>query len=137
MSITFTAQKAGNGTTPPVFGEEANFSNANAATILTLLGYVDQARTDGTFLGCPILPDAFGDADADDFLGRVVMARALADTAADDVNGTPTFTEGAPGTGGPSITHFGRPPGYIAERLADLESVAADAKRLGGVVAWG
>lgn len=95
-----------------------NVSNANATTLLDLLGIEHDP--------C----DLFGDLPADGFLGRVLIAQALAGTAADDEGGVPAVRYG-------NTIECGRRPGYLAERLAELHEVASWAKAHGGVVAWG
>src|SRR5687767_8148484 len=58
-----------------------------------------------------------GDTAAEDFLGRVLLAQALLDVATDDEHGRLPSTEA-------NWTTCGRRPGYLADRLADLHTVA-------------
>lgn len=135
MSITFTAQwKTANGTQ---FGAEIGLNAGNAATVLGLLGYPEQAGTQETSLGIGSLPDAFGQLDGGLFLGRVLVARGLLDAAADDEGGLPGTAEGGAGTGQARFTDLGREPARLEELLGELETVARDADAHGGVVAWG
>ncbi|MFE6714043.1 hypothetical protein [Streptomyces sp. NPDC057695] len=101
MSVTFFADAA---------VEEVNMANANAARVLDVLGYDELA----------------GDAEADDFLGRVLVALALvpADT------GRPPTAEGR-------FVDCGRRAGYVLERLEDLRVLAEEARASGLPVYWG
>lgn len=107
MSITFTPTGIHN-------GPQVNVSNTNAVLLLGLLGL-------------PADPD--GECPAEDFLGRVLVAQALQDTVCDDQRGTLSHTEGR-------VTWVGRRPGYIAERLADLHTLATWAVQHSGQVVW-
>lgn len=95
-------------------GPEVNFNNRNAATMLQLLGLPVEQEGE-----CP----------AEDFLGRVLTAQALAHTAVDDQHGLPAHIEGRWWEGG-------RRPGYIAERLTDLEHLAERAVSQHTDVSW-
>lgn len=136
MSVTFTAQwKTGDQTE---FGKEINIANGNAVVLLDLLGYGPQAEPDGEFFGVPLLPEAFGDASPENFLGRTLIARGLLDIATDDEHGKPwTDNGGGPGTGRALVIDCGRQPGYLAEKLSCLEEIARDAAVHSGIVAWG
>ncbi|WP_433329869.1 hypothetical protein [Spirillospora sp. CA-294931] len=93
MSITFTTTLG---------GPELNMANGNAADLMKLLGL-------------PV--EAWGEAPAEDLLGRILLTQALLDVATDDERGKPTVTDGR-------WTDWGRPPGYMAGRLAELQEVA-------------
>lgn len=107
MSITFQ--------TTHTHGPELNMANGNAAAILQLLG----------------LPaDPGGEATAEQMLGRILIAQALLDVATDDENGTPDVHDGR-------VIYCGRRPGYLAERLADLQEIATWAHQHHVPVVWG
>jgi hypothetical protein len=137
MSITFTAQWGTGDDTKS--GEEINLANGNAAAVLALLGYGEPAGSYEVLgIQFPVIPAAAGDAEPDDFIGRILIARGLLDIATDDEHGKPmTGNGGGPGTGRALIIDCGRHPGGLAERLSDLEAVARDAKTHGGIVTWG
>jgi hypothetical protein len=106
MSVTFTSA-AGSPT--------LNVANGNAAELFELLGL----EFDGDY----------GEATAEDFLGRVLIAQALVGVAFDDENGRPTFSEGLE-------TWCGRRPGYLAEKLAILHRIATWAVEHKAMVWW-
>ncbi|ROO82595.1 hypothetical protein EDD29_0076 [Actinocorallia herbida] len=99
--------------------EEVNLANGNAARVLHLLG-----------LPCGEW-EMGGEATAEDFLGRILIAQALLDVATDDEHGRPDVTDGR-------FFFGGQRPGYLADRLAELEEVATWATRHGeDVIYWG
>ncbi|CAM4379480.1 hypothetical protein [Nocardiopsis rhodophaea] len=95
---------------------QVNVNNANAATLLDLLGH------DTEFPG--------GVEPAPDFLGRVLTALALIDSATDDAHGRPPVTDGR-------MVYGGRSPGHLAMRLRDLHDLAVWAHNRRADVAWG
>lgn len=106
MSITITT----NG------GPTINMNNGNAAQILGLLGL----PFDGDW----------GEASAQDFLGRVLIAIALVDTASTDRHGTFDASNGR-------WVDCGRHPGYLAGRLAELHQLAEQAATNNTPITWG
>lgn len=94
---------------------ELNMANGNAAAVFDLLGL----EFDGDV----------GEAPAEDFLGRVVLAQALLDVTTDDENGRPGYADG-------NWTTCGRRPGYLADRLTQLDQIATWAREHDAVVAW-
>lgn len=107
MSITFAPTTAG--------GPEVNMANGNAAQVFDLLGL----HFDGDW----------GEAPAEDFLGRVLLAQGLLDVATDDERGLPGFREG-------NWIECGRRPGYMADRLAQLHEIATWAIEHYTAVGW-
>ncbi|MEV0135765.1 hypothetical protein AB0H83_45895 [Dactylosporangium sp. NPDC050688] len=104
MSVTFTTHE----------GPEVNLANGNAADILALLG----------------LPaEPYGEATAEDFLGRVLIATAMLDASTADADGRPEIIDGR-------WVQFERRPGYLAEKLALLHEVATWAHQHGTDVWW-
>lgn len=101
MSVTFFAGAA---------SEEVNMANANATRVLSVLGYDELA----------------GNAEADDFLGRVLVALALVPVDA----GRPATAEGR-------FVDCGRRVGYVQERLEELRELAEGARLRGLPVYWG
>ncbi|MFJ6354803.1 hypothetical protein ACIQKB_35770 [Streptomyces sp. NPDC092046] len=101
MSVTFFADAV---------SEEVNMANANAARVLGVLGYGELA----------------GDAEAEDFLGRVLVALALTPEDA----GRPATAEGR-------FVDCGRREGYVQERLEELRELAEDARARRLTVYWG
>jgi hypothetical protein len=118
MSITITAAIAQDGildlTTRPGV-PQVNMANGNAVALVDLLGL----DFDGDF----------GEAPAEDFLGRVLLAQALLDVTVDDEHGRPDVRDG-------NWITCGRRPGYLAERLAQLHEIATWAHEHDAVVAW-
>jgi hypothetical protein len=116
MSITFTTTHG---------GPELNVANGNAVDLLQLLG----------------LPaEAWGEAPAEDFLGRVLMAQALLDVATDDEHGRPEVFDEQGDLFGVTVGQViwcGRRPGYLAERLAELHQIAHWANQFSAEVQWG
>ncbi|MEU2454855.1 hypothetical protein ABZ605_32800 [Streptomyces sp. NPDC012765] len=101
MSVTFFVDSAGEG---------VNLANSNAARVLGVLGYDELA----------------GDAEADDFLGRVLVALALTPEDA----GRPATAEGR-------FVDCGRRVGYVQERLEELYELAEEARARGLTIYWG
>ncbi|MBV7674284.1 hypothetical protein STHAL_33090 [Streptomyces halstedii] len=101
MSVTFSAG---------LTGEPVNMNNANAAHVLSALGYYE----------------TYGAEDAGLFLGRVLLALALAPQDA-----------GRPAAGDGRYIDCGRPQGYTQERLMQLHGLAATAQASGRRVTWG
>jgi len=106
---------------------EVNVSNANARLLLEALGLPFE--------------DGSGSLDADDFLGRVLTALAVAPEDA----GVPVH-QMVPGEstifgpvveGGATFIDCGRRPGYLQERLLQLEEVATHSLLAGRKVSWG
>ncbi|MEW1639334.1 hypothetical protein AB0469_35430 [Streptomyces sp. NPDC093801] len=87
MSVTFFAD---------IESESVNMANSNAARVLEVLGFDELA----------------GDADAEDFLGRVLVALALAPVDA----GRPSTAEG-------NFIDCGRTAGYTQRRLDELREL--------------
>lgn len=106
MSITFT--------TPHRGGPGLNMASGNAADLLELLGLRGQW---------------VGEAPAEDILGRCLIAQALLGVATDDGHGRGDVTDGR-------IVSCGRPPGYLADRLAELREIATWAHHHHLPVVW-
>jgi hypothetical protein len=106
MSINFAAAVAG--------GPQVNLANGNAAQVFHLLGL----EFDGDF----------GEAPGQDFLGRVLLAQALLDASADQGE-IPAHQVGR-------VVEWGRRAGYLADKLADLRTVANWAVRQHAEVVW-
>lgn len=105
MSITFHT---------PLGGPELNVANGNAVDLFELLGL-------------PV--EEWGEAPAEDLLGRLLIAQALLDVASDDEHGRPDVTDGR-------HTFCGRRPGYLADRLAELQKIATWAHQHHVPVVW-
>ncbi|MFI8769585.1 hypothetical protein ACIGN6_32400 [Streptomyces sp. NPDC053792] len=101
MSVTFFVDSTGEG---------VNMANSNAARVLGVLGYGELA----------------GEAEADDFLGRVLVGLALTPVDA----GRPAAAEG-------NFIDCGRRAGYIQERLEELRGLAEEARARRLPVCWG
>ncbi|QBI56821.1 hypothetical protein [Streptomonospora litoralis] len=114
-------------------GPDLAVSNANAATLLRLLGLRPEQHADAPDavgpLGIVLHDELAGIAPAEDILGRVLTATALLDVATDDANGRPMVRDG-------NVIDCGRRPGYLAERLQQLAEVAAWARDHGAAVVW-
>ncbi|MER6830873.1 hypothetical protein ABT352_33105 [Streptosporangium sp. NPDC000563] len=108
MSITFSTSFRN--------GPEVNMANGNAARLLDLLGYDAQ--------------EGWGEAPAEDFLGRTLLAQGLLDITTDDEQGRPTVEDGR-------FIYCGTAPGYLAGRLTELREVAIWAYHHHTTVAWG
>ena len=119
MSITFTAatitQDGYSELTSRPDVPQVNMSNGNAADLFTLLGL--EYDGDG------------GETSAQDFLGRVLLAQALLDVTTDDAHGQPEIRDG-------NWTTCGRRPGYMAERLIQMQAIATWAINNNAIVAW-
>lgn len=102
------------------FGESVNCSNVNGRAILELLGYDTS--------------ELAGDDSPDEFLAKVRRAAMRVGNVSGSDDGKP-WTEGCSARG-VRWTDCGRRPGYFAERLPELEAVARQAKRHGGMVCW-
>lgn len=101
---------------------ELNVSSANAYALFDLLGLgPDESGADLGFDG--------GELPAADFLGRVLLAQAMI-AATNDEEGTPSFHDG-------NFIYSGRRPGYLAEKLAVLHTIATWAADRDATVAWG
>jgi hypothetical protein len=112
---------------------EVNVSNANAAALLEILGLRTDAEPEGEILGgLPVFGEMVGDCEGEKFLGRVLTARALLDARGD--GGTPATVKG--GTTSALIVDCGRAPGYLAERLGQLEDLATTAVAREQLVVW-
>lgn len=96
---------------------EVNVSNANASTLLDVLGIQVGERFEDRCCGM---------LDAEDFLGRVLVARAVNPVDA----GVPAVSEG-------NFIDCGRSEGYVDVRLEQLQVVAEFAVRAGLRVHWG
>lgn len=107
MSITFAPALVG--------GPTVNMANGNAAQVIDLLGLIDD--------------DGWGETTAEDLLGRVLLAQALLDVTFDDENGRRAVQER-------NWIDCGRQPGYLAERLAELQEIATWAHERNAVVVW-
>jgi hypothetical protein len=123
VSVDFMAQWPVPGEQWPEIGESVNCNNGRAAEILDLLGY------DSSW---PIA----GEDSPGEFTARVRRALMRAGNVAGADGGTPWTEDGGPGTGRARWVECGRRPGYFAERLPELEAVAAEAERHGGMVVW-
>jgi hypothetical protein len=97
---------------------DVNLANANAAAMIDALGVLDEARE---LVGC--LP-------GEEFAARVLFARVL---VGDDSGIRPT-EDRQPGRA--TMIDCGRRPGWWAETLTRLESLAQEAVRLGRDVVW-
>lgn len=97
---------------------DVNVANANACTLLDVLGYADNVAAG----------DLCGIANGEDFLGRVLMAQAvrLADA------GIPVCSLPSEGM---RLLAAGR-PGYVQDRLADLRTLAQVAAEWGHRITW-
>lgn len=104
MSITFT---------PVNGGPSVNLANGNARQVLDLLSF------DGDW----------GEAPAEDFLGRVLIALALLSFLTEDDEGQPLDDEHQWIDCGPG-------PGYLADRLTDLHDIAMWAADHRSAVMW-
>lgn len=115
MSVTFTAY---NPTTEEFVSDseelEVNVSNANAATLLEVLG-LDTI-------------ELMGAESAEGFLGRVLMASAVSPEDA----GIPAHVA----VGNPRWIEGGRRPGYIQERLEQLRTLAEFARSGQAQITW-
>lgn len=101
---------------------ELNVSNANAATLLDVLGIgvpsgEDEETAEDRYCGVMA---------AEDFLGRVLIAQALSPVDA-----------GVPATRSGNWVDGGRAEGYVNDRLDRLRTVASRAVELGVPVTWG
>jgi hypothetical protein len=123
VSVDFMAQWPVTGKKWPEIGETVNVHNGNASALLRLLGYSASWPLEG-------------EDDPAEFLARVRRAGMRAGNISGADGGTPPAVDGGPGTGRARWIDCGRRPGYFAERLPDLEKVARDAKRHGGMVVW-
>ncbi|WP_082921137.1 MULTISPECIES: hypothetical protein [unclassified Rhodococcus (in: high G+C Gram-positive bacteria)] len=92
---------------------DLNVSNANAATLLDVLGFSGECS---------------GACSAEDFLGRVLTAEALSPQDA----GVPAHQVGA----SPRVIDCGRRAGYIQERLEELRVIAEWARAHDRRVQW-
>lgn len=101
-------------------GPERNMVNANARSVLSLLGYEE----DGEVL------DLVGSCGAEEFLGRVLTARALAPVDA----GAPAME--SVGHGGATVVDCGRSPGYHQRALDGLEDLAHWCRDRQRAVCW-
>lgn len=106
MSTTFTTTLG---------GPELNLHNGNTRTVLELLGLPAE--------------EPWGDAPAEDFLGRVLIAQGLLDVTTDDEHGRPAVTDGR-------VTYGGRNPGRLAQVLAELQDIASWAHQHHADVTW-
>lgn len=102
--------------------DEINVSNANASTLLNVLGLFGD---DEDFSDC-----CAGSVEAEDFLGRVLTGLALAPVDA----GRPVTVDVAPG--GTTLIDCGRPDGYVQSRLTELHDLATRAVAAGTNVSW-
>lgn len=115
MSITFAPTITG--------GPYVNVHNGNAVQLFLLLQIP-------FFLGGEGLDqEVVEELPAEDFLGRVLVAQGLLDVLVDDEHGTPPTEDGRWISGG-------RPPGYFAGRLAELEEIGHWAREHGAAVWW-
>lgn len=113
MSVTFFAADAQQATE----GLEINMSNANAAFVLDALGFAEDVQAG----------DLCGELPAQDFLGRVLTAFGLAPVD----EGVPAHRVEA------NFIECGRRPGYLQERLVQLQELAEVACGHKSVIAWG
>lgn len=95
---------------------EVNLANVNAADLLAALGYDAD--------------DLYGEAEAEDFLGRVLLRIGL---PADE----PVPTVETRGALGARFVSRGRPEGALQGYCERLVAVAEAARRAGAVVTWG
>lgn len=93
---------------------EVNVSNANAGTLLRALGLYEQGG------------DLTGALSGEEFASKVIQARVLTPQDA----GVPAMAYGA-------VQDCGRRPGYIQERLDQLQEIANFAWDKGVAVTWG
>ena len=107
MSVTFSAL---NTTTDQWVADElsVNMANANAAVVLDALGFAEDVAAG----------DLCGSVPAQDFLGRVLTGFGLAPTdpgrpATEDI-----------GEHGARFIDCGRAPGYVQDRLGQLQALA-------------
>jgi hypothetical protein len=98
---------------------DVNVSNANAVDILTRLGYEFDPE------------DPFGQASAEDFLGRATVG-----TVGFDDSGDPAQVDGGPGTGRATFIDCGRPAGYFDRTFTRLSVLATEAKDRDVLVVW-
>lgn len=93
---------------------EVNVSNANAGTLLRALGLYEQGG------------DLTGALPGEEFASKVIQARVL----------TPQDA-GVPATQYGLVTDCGRRPGYVQDRLDELQEIANFAWDKGLAVVWG
>lgn len=109
-----------------------NIGQVNAARILPMLGY-EVHETGETFFGVPTHDDdMYGEADAQEFLGRVLMALAI--EPADE--GTDTHELPREDDRGPHVHQCGRRAGYTEEKLSALHTLAQWCAERGRPVVW-
>lgn len=118
----------------PVFDEDESpdikLDFWSAVLVLNALGFGEDARDGGGLAGS---------LNAKDFLGRVLLALAVAPedegVPAHERDGLPEL--GIPaGLGGLHIINFGRPAGYLQQRLRDLEELARWCLKHNRLVQW-
>lgn len=107
MSVTFSAARPD--------GPEVNVHTGNAAALLDLLG---------------LAQEPYGQAPAEDFLGRALLALGLVDVATNDAHGHPAVPQGR-------WVHGGHPPGHLTGRLQELADLARWAHTHHVPVTWG
>jgi hypothetical protein len=121
MSVTFSGY---NPATEQFLAEDldVNMANANARVVLDALGFAEDVAAG----------DLCGTVPAQDFLGRVLTGFGLAPTDP----GRPV-TENT-GQHGARFIDCGRAPGYVQDRLVQLQELAEAAVGTpGAVISWG
>lgn len=108
---------------------EVNVASTNGAELLQLLGLFPQGAEPNDVLGITFYSGTEGETSAVDFTGRILIAIALLDTTCD--------TEGLPGYQQGRWHYFGRRPGYLAEKLAELSELADWTAKKELRVCWG
>lgn len=97
--------------------DELNMANGNAAELLTLVGFAGD--------------DLYaGSCDAGELLGRLLVAGALLDPSPE----VPERVERS--SGGATLVDFGRPEGYLNDKVDRLAEVARFASDIGSSVVW-
>ncbi len=107
-----------------VLASGVNLANANARSILSLLGLLT-VEGEGIDRDPVVTVELVGACDAEDFLGRVLLAEALAPADA----GVPTYAEG-------NVVYGGRSEGYTQARRADLRTLAERAVAARRSIGW-
>lgn len=126
MTVTFALLV--NGVIENGADEAVNVSNANAGHLLGVLGYeVDWS-------------DLYGEATAEDFMGRVLIAQAVnpTDEGVPSRELTPVEKTASlfAGFGAATVIDCGRSYGYTEGRLAELRELAQLAAEQGVSIAW-
>lgn len=119
--------------TPVTDVPEINVSNSNARQLLDVLGYTGDGTASSicgsSDASAACYDELSGQTSGPDFLGRVLTALALAPVDA----GVPAHAVHADSR----FIDCGRRPGYIQDRLVQLEELSRYASTRGLLVTWG